>query len=447
MKFIRLAVVALAVVALAVVALAGLLAATASAEEIRVQSTTDIHDSGQWENVIEKLYLKANPGDTLKAEFVGTGKALENAEAGKADVVITHAPSLEKKFVENGYSQEALGRAIFYNDYVIVGPTTDPAAVATKDPKNAIGAYETIGKAGAANSHIRFDSRNDASGTNVQEQILWGKTEGVPKREACNAKSPSEGRFEPGTGACGGGVPAWYIQTGLGQGANLEATSKCTKEMEEATPKGGCYTMLDRGTWLNNKAKFTNLKIVSEGNTEGKGGASLQTNYFHAYVLSTAKAPYPNGTTPNIVAGQRFVNFLVSESTQKALAEYPTKKEPAGHPDAVGEATYVSSPTHGPAESEVTVTATLTYAAPPNLLLQGYPEVQLQRFNGTWGNVAGKVGETNAEGKVTFTGVKLLASTTKFRVSLVQHADSTEGIFTLFTAGIPRGEPLSVPVP
>jgi tungstate transport system substrate-binding protein len=442
MKSMRLA------VALSLAALVAMLAAAAaSAEVIRVQSTTDIHDSGQWENVIEKLYLKANPGDTLQAEFVGTGKALENAEAGKADVVITHAPSLEKKFVENGYSQEALGRAIFYNDYVIVGPTTDPAGVATKDPKNAIGAYETIGKAGAANSHIRFDSRNDASGTNVQEQIIWGKTEGIPIRVACNQKVSTEERFEPGAGTCPTGAPAWYIQTGVGQGANLEATSKCTKEMEEVTPKGGCYTMLDRGTWLNNKAKFPNLKIVSEGNAEGKGGASLQTNYFHAYVLSTAKAPYPNGSTPNVVAGQRFVNFLVSESTQKALAEYPTKKEPAGHPDAVGEASLSSEPTHGPAESEVKITATLTYAAPPNLLLAHYPEVQLQKFTGTWTNVAGKVGETNAEGKITFTGVKLLASTTKFRVSLVQHADSTAGIFTLFTAGIPRGEPLTVTVP
>ncbi len=446
MRSMRLAV----AVGVAVVALAALLAATASAELIRVQSTTDIHDSGQWENVIEKPYLKLHPGDSFKAEFVGTGKALTNAEEGKADVVITHAPSLEKKFVENGYSDEPLGRSIFYNDYVIVGPKSDPAEISKFDKKNAIGAYERIAKFGAEGK-ATFVSRNDASGTNVQEQLLWGFSKISPKRAACNAAGAA-GREEPGEGACeeGGkphGVPKWYLRTGLGQGANLLKANECP--VAEA-PNGGCYTMLDRGTWIANSAKATNLKIVSEGNSEGEHGASLQTNYFHAYVLNPAKTYPLEGTEgkPNTVAGKRFVEFLVSEATQQAFGSYPTEEQPAGHPDAVAEASYVSTPSHGPAESEVAITTTLKYAAPPNPVLTHYPEVQLQKFQaGFWINVAGKVGETNTEGKVTFAGVKLNASSTKFRVVTVQHADSTEGIFSLFTAGTALGAPLTVAVP
>jgi tungstate transport system substrate-binding protein len=445
MRSIRLAV----AVGVAVVALAALLAATASAEVIRVQSTTDVHDSGQWENVFEKPYLKLHPGDSFVTEFVGTGKALENAKAGKADVVITHAPSLEEEFVTEGYSQEALGRAIFYNDYVIVGPKSDPAGIEANDKKNAVGAFERIAKFGAEGK-ATFVSRNDNSGTNVQEQDLWGLSAVTPKRTACNAPTSLE-RKEPGSGACeeGGkphGVPVWYLRTGLGQAANLAKASECA--VAEA-PNGGCYTMLDRGTWIANEGKFTNLKIVSAGNEEGIVGtnAALQTNYFHAYILSTAKAPYPNGTTPNVVAAKRFVEFLTSVETQKKIGEYPEIANPAGHRDTVAEASYLSTPSHGAAGSTVSITATLKYAAPPKLGLAHYPSVQLQRFEGGWTNVPSATGETNTFGEVTFSGVKLGSETTEFRVTVPQHADSTKGIFTLFTEGIALGKVLTVPVP
>jgi tungstate transport system substrate-binding protein len=438
MKFIRLA------VAVAVVALAGLLAATASAVQIRVQSTTDIHDSGQWEHVIEKPFLKAHPEDTLKATFVGTGKALENAKKGLADVVITHAPSLEEEFVAEGYSNEALGRAIFYNDYVIVGPKSDPAGVKTSDPENAIGAFEAIAKAGGEKK-ASFVSRNDASGTNVQEQILWADSKISPKRSACNGKGGTE-REEPGSGACPGGAPEWYVQTGKGQAENLLIANECAAAV---APDGGCYTMLDRGTWIANEAKASNMKIVSEGNAKGEHGAALQTNYFHAYVLNPAKMYPEEGTEgkPNAVAGQQFVNFLILPSTQEALSLYPSEKTPAGHEDTVAEAGYVSVPSHGAAGSEVTITATLKYAAPPKPVLANYPGVQLQKFEGGWSDVSGKVGETNASGEVTFTGVHLGASTTRFRVRVPQHPITTKGIFTLFTEGVALGAPLSVPVP
>ena len=107
--------------------------------------------------------------------FVGTGAALNNAKAGLADVVVTHAPLLEKDFVNAGYSKEPLGRAIFYNDYVIVGPTSDPAGVLSGGGEHdAVKALQLIAAYGAGHTNATFVSRNDASGTNVQEQILWG---------------------------------------------------------------------------------------------------------------------------------------------------------------------------------------------------------------------------------------------------------------------------------
>ena len=101
----------------------------AQADTIRVQSTTDTVDAGLVDGLLEPMYAQAQPGDTLDYVGVGTGRALDNARRGIADVVITHAPSLEQQFVTDGFSLEPSGRAIFYSDYVIVGPRADPAGV------------------------------------------------------------------------------------------------------------------------------------------------------------------------------------------------------------------------------------------------------------------------------------------------------------------------------
>jgi tungstate transport system substrate-binding protein len=146
----------------------------ATADQIRVRSTTDTVDAGLLDGLLRDAFMQAQPGDTLQYTAVGTGKALDDARAGLADVVITHAPSLEAQFVSDGFSL-GLGRQIFYSDYVIVGPTDDPAGVAAAHPHDAIGAFEDIATAGDANPNtVRFDSRGENSGTNVQEQLMWG---------------------------------------------------------------------------------------------------------------------------------------------------------------------------------------------------------------------------------------------------------------------------------
>jgi tungstate transport system substrate-binding protein len=422
----------------ALVALTVGMTATAAyaGDNIRIQSTTDINDSGQYTNVIANNYLAANPTDTLSPTFVGTGAAINNSEAGLADVLITHAPSLEAGFVNAtpSYSSESHGRAVFYNDFVIVGPKTDPANVAGLAPNDAVLALQTIAAQGAGASHnATFVSRGDNSGTNVQEQILWGLSTGVTKKLACNgAGDPA--RYEPGT-ACPGGYPAWYKQSGLGQAANLTSANTCSATLY---PQGGCYTMLDRGTWIKNQTAASNMKIVSSDNTSGAiGGQTLQTNYFHAYVLSSTRT-YPNGIVPNSTAGQRFVNFMTSPAEQAAISSYPNTTTPAGTGDAVADASYTVSPTHGTTGTLLTINATVKYSAPPQPILASYANVQLQQCVGsgcTFTDVAGKVGTTNGSGVVTFTNVAQGSSTTQFRVRFPQQDYPATGIFTLFTAG------------
>src|SRR5262249_24957583 len=131
------------------------------------------------------------------------------------------------------------------------------------------------------------------------------------------------------------------------------------------------------------------------------------------------------------------LSFLTTAGLQDDLSTYPTAGNPAGIGDAVAQATY-SAPARG---TSITISATLTYAAPPNLPLVSYPNVQLQASTtgptGTFRNVSRKIGTTDSNGTVTFTGVTNRVDTT-YRVSMVDHADSSPDIFTLFSAGQAR---------
>src|SRR4029079_4007489 len=219
----------------AVVAVAGWSAAGAAADTIRVQSTTDTVDAGLLDGLLRDAYAQAQPGDTLAYTAVGTGRALDNARAGLADVVITHAPSLEAQFVADGFAADPFGRQIFYSDYVLVGPRSDPAGVSAAHAHDAVGALADIAAAGQ-NGSASFVSRGDNSGTNVQEQIMWGLTSAVTKQTASNAAGDAT-RSEPGSG---GNVPSWYVRTQKGQAANLQEADVCPSS---TYPNGNCYTM------------------------------------------------------------------------------------------------------------------------------------------------------------------------------------------------------------
>jgi tungstate transport system substrate-binding protein len=384
-----------------------LLSAPATADVIRVQSTTDTVDAGLVDGLLKPLYAQAQPGDTLQYTAVGTGKALDNARAGLADVVITHAPSLEQQFVADGYSLEPAGRALFYSDYVIVGPPGDPAGVKASAPHDAISALEAIAAAGVGGT-ASFVSRGDNSGTNVQEQLMWGLTSTVVKQAASNAAG-APGRFEPGSG---GTYPTWYGKTNQGQAANLQSADACSAS---SFPNGGCYTMVDRGTFnrLLNNGTITHLAIVSQDNSPGaRGGKNLLINPFSAYVVNPGKV-----AGVDVAAARRFVDFLTSPQFQAAVDTFPTTTDPAFHSDAFPTATLTSTlPATAAAGATVTFDLTLANRQPGTPAVSGMP-LQLQASNdggATWKDV-GVARPTDATGDVRFTPT--IARTTAYRVS------------------------------
>jgi tungstate transport system substrate-binding protein len=166
-------------------------------------------------------FTKAS-GITVHVLALGTGQALDTARRGDADIVLVHDPEAEQKFVDDGNGLSS--KQIAWNDFIIVGPTDDPAQIAGGN--NAIAALTAI-----ATKEASFVSRGDKSGTNALELRLW-------KRAGIDPKS---------------GAGRWYKDIGGGMGAALNAAA--------AMP---AYTLSDRGTWLSFKNKGP-LKIVTEG--------------------------------------------------------------------------------------------------------------------------------------------------------------------------------------
>jgi tungstate transport system substrate-binding protein len=340
---------------------AGATAATA----VRVQGTTDVRDAGFVDDVLVPGFHAAFPQYTLTYIAVGTGQALTNARAGAGDAVLTHAPSLEAQFVADGYSAEPVGRAIFYSDYVIVGPLDDPAGVLTNAPHDAVTAFERIATAGAA-GNATFVSRGDNSGTNAEEEQIWHLTDGIAGAGGLTPSPNGPNRDHPTD-------TTWYKTTGAGQAQNVIDTDQCSSG---SFPNGGCYTIVDRGTFnrqLNlNPPTVTNLKIVADKNTGlARGGTGLLLNPFHAYAVNPAK--FSPGTI-DLAGAKAFLDYLTSPELQARLASYPNTAQPALFADALPSFTNVSSvPSSVNAGDTVKVTGQLHNLFPGSAPVSGAP--------------------------------------------------------------------------
>jgi tungstate transport system substrate-binding protein len=286
-------------------------AAAQEPQDLIVQSTTSVRDSGLLEQVIIPDFQREYPQWRLKVVAVGTGQAIANARAGQGDVLITHAPALEAQFVADGFSLEPSGRTIMWNDFVIIGPPGDPAGVAAAARHDAAAAFEAIAAAGAQ-GHATFVSRGDNSGTNTKEKDIW-KLTSVPHSAA----------GEP-VDASGAASPAWYTKAGLGMADTLRLTQQC--------PSGGCYTITDRGTLqqLISNGAITALTIVMDGQDAGAlGGSALMINQYRGYAINPAKVPAAK--TDGALA---FLDFLASVDFQRRLRSFPTREQPGFFPAA-----------------------------------------------------------------------------------------------------------------
>lgn len=244
---------------------------------IIVQSTTSTQNSGLFDHLLP-LFTKKT-GIEVRVVAVGTGQALKNAENGDGDVVLVHSQPDEEKFVAEGWGVKRY--PVMYNDFIIVGPASDPAKIAKL--KQAPDALKRIAEAKAP-----FASRADDSGTHKAELKLW-KEAGV---------DPS--------GASG----TWYLETGSGMGTTLNT----------AVGKNA-YALTDRGTWLA-FANKDNFKVLVEGDDK-------LFNQYGVILVNPTKHP-----TVKAKEGQAFIDWLVSSEGQAAIASYKIDGQQLFFPNA-----------------------------------------------------------------------------------------------------------------
>ncbi|ROQ37145.1 ABC-type tungstate transport system permease subunit [Frondihabitans sp. PhB188] len=284
---------------------------------LTVVGTSDVYDSNLVQSVIKPGFEKAYPQYTLNYVSKGTGAAIAYAEAGTASAMIVHAASLENQFVDQGYSAEKYGRAIFWGDYVLLGPASDPAGVLTDDSHDIAGAFEKIAAAGADHK-ANFVSRGGTPGTTVQEHAIWGLTSGV---QDCTVTDANGGGKAPSTGdgacATAADLPDWYHSTGLTQGPNVVAGDSCSFGDDD------CYVFTDRGTYqyLVSTKAVSNLKILTRDNSDSAPGTSTAlVNSFHAYAVNPDAVPA--GSQINTAGAKAFLNWITSPTGQTAVGKF-----------------------------------------------------------------------------------------------------------------------------
>jgi tungstate transport system substrate-binding protein len=256
------------------------LAACASAalanKDLILATTTSTQDSGLLDVLVPSF--QKDTGYLVKTVAVGTGEALEMGRQGNADVLLVHAPASEKEWMAEGNGAERL--LVMHNDFVITGPSSDPAGI--KDMATAV---KALGKIAAAQAP--FISRGDDSGTHKAELNLWKK-----------AGITSEGE--------------WYQESGQGMGATLKIASE-----------KDAYTLTDRATYLANKDTLGSEILV-----EGDKGL---LNVYHVIVVNPDKFPKVNAE-----GARAFATFLTSKAGQEMIGEFGVDKfgQPLFFPDA-----------------------------------------------------------------------------------------------------------------
>jgi tungstate transport system substrate-binding protein len=257
-----------------------LLAATptdAEAPYITVASTTSTEQSGLFGQLLPAFTAKT--GIAVRVVAVGTGQALKIGERGDCDVVFVHDTASELKFVADGYSIER--HQVMYNDFVLVGPRSDPARVA--GGREIVAALRKIAEAKAP-----FVSRGDDSGTDKAEKRLW-------RDAAVDVRAAS------GT---------WYRDTGSGMGPALNTAAAL-----------GAYALSDRGTWLSFENR-RDLGIVVEGDRR-------LFNQYGVMLVNPSRHP-----SVKHEFGQQFIDWLVSADGQKTIADYTINGQPLFFPNA-----------------------------------------------------------------------------------------------------------------
>ena len=244
--------------------------------DIILATTTSTQDSGLLDELIP--VFEQESGYVVKTIAVGTGKALTMGREGNADVLLVHAPSAEKEFMNGGYGEERF--LVMHNDFMIVGSPDDPAGISGMD--DPVAAMAKI-----ATSQALWISRGDDSGTNKKEKAFWEQGGLTPDGD-------------------------WFLESGQGMGATLQIASE-----------KDAYTLTDRATYLF-LAKNLFVEILVEGNE------SL-LNVYHVMTVNPDMWEHVNNDGAKALAA-----FLIFDKTQVMIQEYGVEKfgQPLFFPDA-----------------------------------------------------------------------------------------------------------------
>lgn len=232
-------------------------------EHLRLATTTSTENSG----LLAVLLPPFEKGNDCKVDViaVGTGKAIKLGETGDVDVILVHARSKEDKFVAGGFG---VGRRdVMYNDFVVLGPESDPAGI-----KGAVDVAEAMGKIAAAKA--TFVSRGDDSGTHTREKQLWKAASVTPAGD-------------------------WYLEAGRGMGEVIIMAGERLG-----------YTLSDRATYLAFKEKKTPLRIVVEGDKR-------MFNPYGVIMVNPQKQPHVK-----VELALKFIDFLTSAEGKALIKGY-----------------------------------------------------------------------------------------------------------------------------
>jgi tungstate ABC transporter binding protein WtpA len=337
--------------------------ATPAAEKpkLLLATTTSLYDTGLLNYLEPKFEAKYNVDLLITSQ--GTGKAIELAKKGDADVLLVHSPSQELTFLEDGYG---LNRRTFANNsFMIVGPANDPAGIRDKNPQDAFKAILTQGKAG--NGTIMFVSRGDGSGTHTNEQSNW-KAAGYDYAKDVQKSGP------------------WYIEAGKGMGETLQMASE-----------KGAYTETDEGTFLAYEGKLNLVVLVK------KMDAPTLMNIYSVMTV------YPQNPQPEKIAmANNFVNWIISPETMNDIGNYGKEK--------YGKSLFTpfTSGVQKGVTADFTTPATATrplkvyhagslassFGKLEKMFEKAHPDMDVQLFSGGSGAIVDKVGKQNQKADV-----------------------------------------------
>lgn len=235
-------------------------------EALTLATTTSTIDSGLMD-VLAQMFQQQT-GISLHVVVAGSGQAMEMGRRGDVDVLLTHAPDAERRFIAEGHAKQC--QAVMYNQFILVGPASDPADIGDCD--SIVDAFKQIASEGAL-----FISRGDESGTHMKERAIW---------DACQVK-PED---------------IWHLRAGAGMSQTLRVASEKR-----------AYTLCDHGTFLAH-GKGLDLSVIYRGNPACE---SLLANIYSVMVVNSAKHPHVRHN-----AAERFTTFLLTTQVQNTIGRF-----------------------------------------------------------------------------------------------------------------------------